>query len=145
MMTTSGCALSLGLMVSSAGQAALAPEYYLGARQSAAHHVQVVVTRVSTHRGRCAVWGDVAVVFRGPLRVGSPVVFSASCHRAGARPLPGSEPSFDARQLAAARVLEGFFDGRAPALTPALGQFARVSGVRDRPWCSTEARSCQLP
>ena len=134
----------ISLLLFGSAEAALPPDYYLRARQRAANHLQIYVNNVAIRADDCLVSGAVARVFRGNLQPGEPVTFSVRCHKPGVRVSPGAGPSFDAVDLRGARVIEGFFNGDGPEVSPALGQLSRVDAVRDRPWCSTTARSCDL-
>ncbi len=136
--------LLLALFIGGSADAALAPQYYLRARQLAANHLQISVSNVALRAGDCMVSGAVARVFRGNLQPGEPVTFFVRCHKPGLRVSPGAEPSFDAVDLSGARVIEGFFNGDGPEISAALGQLSRVDSVRDRPWCSTTSRTCDL-
>lgn len=137
-------ALAGAVLAAGAAQAALPPQYYLKARETAPLHLQVRLTEVGGGEGTCVLKGEAVERFRGG-RAGE-VSFTVQCQNRGVTPMPGPDVWFDPEAFRPGVVLEGFFveagEGR---IAPALGQMAVVPAVRDRPWCAVAEFRCDLP
>jgi len=153
-------ALALVAVTAGAASAAPTPQAYIEARQSAAHHVQIVVIGVERPdggMGECSVTGTVVRVFKGPLNRGDAVRFAVACHDWG-QAWPSERLWTDTAALAGAGHVEAFLNGPAPAETAALrpradapvvldvalDQVAIVPEARERPYCLDDVVTCEI-
>ncbi len=124
--------------------AALAPDYYIEARRSAAHHVQVEITGVeapSGQLGSCPVTGKIVNVFRGPMLPGDPIAFDVSCHVSGE--IPDSAVLWtEYETLNSASHLEVFLSADTPPRV-VLDQVAIIAMPRATPYCDDQSLSCE--
>ena len=108
-------ALALGLAALGVGGAgaALPPEAYLEARETAPNHVQLRMSVIKgpgflKSYGSCAVRAEVITVFRGGFRPGDEVTVLVDCARANAEPPPGPQLWLPRDQLRKNGHLEAF-------------------------------------
>jgi tetratricopeptide (TPR) repeat protein len=122
-----------------AAEAALPPYVYEQAREQAAYHVQIKVTRVTPPPktpGECETTGDVARVFRdrsGELRLGTRLAFAVSCSRRSEPPLVGGTLWTDLDTLRAAKYLEVFLNRTDGRYQVALWQSRIIDAPTDKP------------
>lgn len=139
-----GAAALATALAASAAQAALPPQYYLKARQTAPLHLQVRLTEVGSGKGTCVLKGEVVQSFRRALA--GEVRFVVNCQDRGVRPEPGPDVWFRPEPFKPGAVVEGFFEGgEGGRIAPALGQMSVVPDARERPWCAVAESRCDLP
>lgn len=130
-------------------RAALPPEHYQRARETAENHLQIRIDQVDLVRGpglsNCQVRATVLRDFRGDMAAGTRLGFDLNCRAPGVRPMPGPDAWHDYGTLKQARYAEGFFRGRGQAVEPVHGQLGIVEHERASPWCEAESGRCNLP
>jgi hypothetical protein len=131
-------AVVLSLLATGA-HAVMPPEVYRKARADAPLHVQVAILDVAAPDatpGMCLVSGEVVRVFRdteGVISPGDKIEFPISCSRAGDRVPIGGVLWTDADALAAARFIEAYLAGGAPAFDVALYQSQIIAAPSETP------------
>lgn len=129
----------VGLSFSTVVQAALAPEYYRRAREQAAYHVQVGITKVTAPRpgpGGCVVEGQVLRIFKNEgetltpdMRIGFPV----ACYRQGESVPIGGTQWLNTDELEKADYMEVYLDDVDGSLEPAMWNYRLIPELSETP------------
>lgn len=142
---TFGVGLCIGFLVPTVLMAALPPTALLQARMEAPHHVQIAITRVTPPSGpqfgKCVIQGTIVRVFKGNLRVNSPITVRKSCigpaigvADRGDNPPPGGAIYVQTSQLQRARFLEAFLADTPADIT--FDQAVIIPAPSNRPLCA---------
>ncbi|NWH09189.1 MAG: hypothetical protein HXY22_11200 [Alphaproteobacteria bacterium] len=124
--------------------AAMPPEAFIQARQTAVNHVHVrieSVTPPSGGAGDCSVSATVVQIFRGDLTRGQVITFPVSCYRYGELQ-PGNQLWTDFEALSHAQYLEAFMSG-GPAPVVLSDQVEIITAPREWPFCATDSVICE--
>jgi hypothetical protein len=134
-----------GLLAGTSSALAASPEVYQEARQGAAHHVQLRISKVGdlpwyADHGPCDVQGRVVRVFSGDLAEGDELTIRVDCAKPRARLPDGPALWTSQRALADASVIEAYLD---EARAVASWQTMLLSEPSDEPSCPVDAEgSC---
>lgn len=124
--------------------AAMPPEAFIQARQTAVNHVHVRIETVTPPEGGagdCRVSATVVQIFRGDLTRGQQIAFPVSCYRYGELQ-PGNQLWTDFDALSHARYLEAFMSG-GPEPKVMSDQVEIITQPREWPFCATDSVICE--
>ncbi len=125
------------LLLTGVAHAMMAPEVYRKARQSAAYHVQLAITKVDAPRqgpGGCLVEGQVLKIFKNAgdkLAPDQIIEFPVACYRRGESVPIGGTVWLDTDQLEKADYIEVYLNEDGEGFTPALWNYHIIAKVSD--------------